>query len=58
MAVWQVTKQGKPTGAFVDDELLLIPGEEGFDDSEAITLAEEAGGDGVSYVGPSAKPQP
>lgn len=53
MALWQITKEGVPTGALYDDRQVLQPGDEGFTVELALAAVEAHGGDGVNYVGPS-----
>ena len=53
MAVWQVMKNGLPTGQIVDDGLALEAGDVGFDSDPALELAEAVGGDSVNYIGRS-----
>jgi len=53
MAIWQVMKNGAPTGQMVDDGLELEAGDENFTSEFALELSEELGGDGVNYVGRS-----
>lgn len=53
MALWQITKEGVPTGVLFDDRQVARPGDEEFTVELAAAEAQRLKADGLNYVGPS-----
>lgn len=53
MALWQITKEGAPTGVLFDDRQVARPGDEEFTVELAAAEAQRLKAGGFNYVGPS-----